>query len=121
MPFYQNKYKVSPKINRTYKGVVYDSKKEMERAIWLERAQECGLIKDLRRQVPFVLLESFTDNTGKKQRGITYYADFVYEKDGKACVEDVKSAITKKLPVYIMKKKMFLFTYPQYEFVEFCS
>ena len=36
----------------------------------------------------------------------TYVADFSYEENGNRIVEDVKSAYTKKLPLYRIKKKL---------------
>lgn len=35
-----------------------------------------------------------------------YVADFVYTRDGAPVTEDVKSAFTRKLPVYRLKKKL---------------
>lgn len=62
-----------------------------------------GEITDLRRQVPFVLLDDYVIS-GKKKRGIKYVADFVYFEDGIEHIEDVKGCLT---PVYKLKKKMF--------------
>lgn len=114
----RHKYNVSSKDSRTWNGVVYDSRKEMERAVELSLMERAGQIKNLRRQVPFVLQDKFTDNTGKAQRAVTYVCDFMYEQDGKTVVEDVKSKMTMKLPEYRLKKKMFLYRYPQYVFFE---
>ena len=47
-------------------------------------------------------------------------SDFVYfdiEK-GSFVIEDVKSPFTKKLPAYIIKRKLVKFTYPEYLFLE---
>ncbi len=35
-----------------------------------------------------------------------YLADFTYNRNGKEIVEDVKSEMTRKLPVYKLKKKL---------------
>jgi len=45
-------------------------------------------------------------------------ADFRYIEDGKEVVEDVKSVITKKHPVYALKKKLLLKQYPNINFLE---
>lgn len=114
----RHKYNVTAKDERTWNGVVYDSKKEMERAMELSLLERAGQIKNLQRQVSFVLQEKFRDNTGKTQRAITYVCDFMYEQDGETVVEDVKSRMTMKLPEYRLKKKMFLYKYPEYRFYE---
>lgn len=91
-----NKYK-----NRKVEvdGIVFDSKKEAKRYQELLMLEKAGAIKDLQRQVKFVLIpaqystEDFT-KTGKAkciERECTYLADFVYkDHKGRTCVEDVK-------------------------------
>lgn len=96
-------------------GVQYDSKKESKRAIELEYLEKTGKIKNLQRQVRFILQEGYENNEGKKIRPISYVADFVYEQDGKKIVEDTKGFRTE---VYIVKKKIFMFRYPEYKFIE---
>jgi hypothetical protein len=91
-------------------GVVYDSKKEANKAEELEYLEKAGKIKNLERQKKFVLQEAFRIN-GHKIREIAYVADFVYEEDGKLVVVDVKSPITRKNPVYKLKKKMMLYVH----------
>ena len=100
-------------------GKVYDSKKEMLRAIQLKQMEKMGLISDLQEQVRFVLQEPFVNNYGKKIREIAYVCDFFYKKNGEIIVEDVKSVITKSDKVYVLKKKLFEKRYPEYKFVEF--
>ena len=46
---------VAKKADRTYKGVVYDSKAEMLRAFELDALKAAGKIIDWERQVPFTL------------------------------------------------------------------
>lgn len=91
-------------------GVKYDSKKEARRAEVLECFENVGEISNLERQKKFVLQPSFKFN-GHTIREIAYVADFVYEKDGKQIVEDVKSPITRNNPVYKLKKKMMLYVH----------
>lgn len=111
----ENKYKNTKVI---YNGIKFDSKKECNRYIELSRLASTGCISDLRLQVPFVLQETFKDNTGRTERSIKYLADFVYSKAGQVYVEDVKSPITRKEPTYIIKRKLFKYKYPEYTFIE---
>lgn len=102
----------------TYQGITFDSKKEMLRYIELKELEKLGKINNLQRQVKFTLQEHFRYKE-VMQREISYYADFVYEENGKRIVEDVKSYFTKKDKVYSIKKKMLLFHYPDIEFREY--
>ena len=98
-------------------GVVYDSKKESKRALELEYLERAGKIKNLERQKRFVLQEGFVNNQGQKIRPISYLADYYYEENGQKIVEDVKSPAT-RTQVYMLKKKLFQFKYPDIKFVE---
>lgn len=98
-----------------YKGTTYDSKKEAKRAMVLEYQEKLGIIKNLKKQVPFELQPSYTNNQGKKIRNIVYIPDFVYEKDGMLYVEDAKGF---KTPEYVLKRKIFEYKYPGYIFIE---
>lgn len=65
-----------------------------------------GDISNLRLQVNFYLIEGFTTVRGEKVRPEKYVADFTYiDSEGELVVEDVKSEITRKDPVYRIKKK----------------
>lgn len=78
-------------------GIVFDSKREACRYSELKFLQSIGEISDLQLQVVFQLTDC------------RYVADFCYtRKDRIKITEDVKSAHTKKLPVYRLKKKMML-------------
>lgn len=105
-----NKYKNKKMV---LNGRVYDSKKEMMRAIQLKQMEKAGLISDLQEQVRFVLQEPFVNNYGKKIREIAYVADFVYNENGKQIVEDVKSQATRDIAVFKIKHKMFEKKYPE--------
>lgn len=97
-------------------GVEYDSKKESKRAVELEYLERIGKIKDLQKQVRFILQEEYINNEGKKIRPISYVADFQYiDNEGRKIVEDSKGFRTE---VYLLKKKMFMFRYPEYKFIE---
>lgn len=95
------------------KGKVYDSKKEANRAFELEMLAKYGKIKNLQKQVPFVLQEGYVNKHGKKIRPITYIADFTYERDGVLVVEDTKGFETE---VFKIKRKMLEYKYPDIEF-----
>lgn len=86
-------------------GLIFDSKKEAERYCELKIMERAGLISDLQRQKRFELQPSFILN-GKRYRPITYICDFYYWQNGKWIIEDVKSDITRRDKVYIMKKKL---------------
>jgi hypothetical protein len=78
-------------------GNKFDSKREYNRYLDLMFLKKIGEVTVLRRQVVYELSVC------------KYIADFVYrDKNGIEIVEDVKSAHTRKLPVYRLKKKMML-------------
>lgn len=84
----------------------YDSRKEYYRAQQLKILLKCGVISDLREQVKFVLIPAQRDPSGRLlEHECSYYADFVYDKDGVTVVEDTKGVRT---PEYIIKRKLML-------------
>lgn len=103
-----------------YNGTIYDSRKEAKRGYELDMLQRAGHICNLERQKRIELLPSFKTRCGKTERAITYVADFFYwdKQLSSWVVEDVKSPITKTLPVYRIKKKMFMYKYPDVLFRE---
>jgi hypothetical protein len=83
-------------------GNEYDSKKERKRAKELKMLLKAGEIGFLAKQVEYV----FHMHGGKVA---SYFADFQYtNKAGEIIVEDVKSKMTRTLPVYRLKRKMML-------------
>ena len=96
-------------------NVVYDSQKEANRAFELALLLKGGVIKNLERQKRFEIVPKTKD-----ERAVFYQADFVYQEveSGKLICEDVKSAATRKDKVYIIKRKLFKYLYPDYEFRE---
>jgi len=74
-------------------GIKFDSKREMMRWHDLVQMQARGEISELELQVPFVLAPAVVIN-GRKRPALRYVADFVYERDGKQVIEDVKGKIT---------------------------
>lgn len=87
----------------TVDGITFDSRKEADRYLVLNGMEEDGLIEGLRRQVRYELVPAF-DVDGRHYRPVYYVADFVYVKDGKEVVEDVKGMRT---DVYRIKSKLF--------------
>ena len=79
-------------------GIRFDSKKEAKRYLELKILEKAGIIKCLKRQVPYVII-----NKSRYGRAIKYVADFTYYEDGKLVVEDVKGVRT---PVYKLKKRL---------------
>lgn len=103
-------------------GETFDSEKEYKRYRELLLLEKAGAITDLQRQVKFVLIpaqyETF-ERYGKRgqrlkdgkrciERGVDYYADFVYIENGKQVVEDTKSDPT-KTESFVIKRKLMLF------------
>ena len=95
-------------------GITFDSQKEGTRYKELKLLEKSGVISQLEMQVPFVVCPK----RGNNKRERKYIADFCYVENGKNIIEDVKSPITKKNPVYSLKKALVLAWYPNYEFRE---
>lgn len=93
-------------------GITFASKKEAERYIYLSRLQATKQIVNLELQPKYLICEGFRHD-GKKERDRYYIADFRYIKNGILIVEDVKSPFTKKLPLYRLKRHIFLQKYGQ--------
>lgn len=96
-------------------GITFDSKKESK--VWekLQEMARIGVITGLERQKRFELVPKQAD-----ERSVVYVADYVYfEVEAQRwVVADCKSAMTKKLPAYIIKRKLMKWRYPEYKFVE---
>jgi len=83
-------------------GILFDSMKEARVYSNLKLLQQAGQVASFERQFTYMLAVN-----GAKI--CKYIADFVvYYPDGKKEVWDVKSEITKKHPVYRLKKKLML-------------
>ena len=100
-------------------GVTFDSMREARRYDELLLLQQAGKIKNLRRQVKFLLIPTQREpkiigprggvKNGKLlERECSYIADFVYGENGKMVVEDAKGVKTKD---YIIKRKLMLQVY----------
>jgi ribosomal protein S8 len=97
-----------------YDGIKFDSKKEASRYAQLKLLEKNGYISDLKLQVRFEIVPKKNGN----KRARYYVADFVYSEKNQKVIEDVKSYITKKNPVYSLKKALILANYPEYLFRE---
>ncbi|GAA0215112.1 DUF1064 domain-containing protein [Selenomonas dianae] len=87
-------------------GRTFDSRREAEVYLELLAQKRAGEIVSIGFQPTYTLLAGFVDNTGKKQRPITYTADFfVTYADGHSEVIEVKGMRTRD---YLLRKKLFL-------------
>ena len=98
-------------------GYTFDSRKEANRYAELKMLELAGRISQLVIQPKFRIIDSVRWN-GKTHRARFYIADFQYFDGEKIIVEDVKSEITKKNPVYTLKRQLFLIQNPEYTFME---
>lgn len=117
----KNKY-YSKKVE--VNGIVFDSKKEAKRYSELLLLEKAGVIRDLQRQVKFVLIPAQNEvfeRYGKKgqrlkdgqrciEKECAYIADFVYRytTSNVKVVEDTKGFRTKD---YIIKRKLMLWVH----------
>ena len=94
-------------------GVAFDSKKEAKRYRELKLMEDAGMISRLERQVKFDLLPNQKDPDGKViERKVQYVADFVYMKNGKVVVEDVKGYRDGgAYRVFVIKRKLMLYRF----------
>lgn len=107
-----NKYHNNPVITKDGK---FDSQFEADYWQRLKILEAKGEIKNLQRQVEFVLiprqyeavevqLKTKTKTVSQfREHPCTYRADFVYEQDGKRVIVDTKGF---KTPDYIIKRKL---------------
>lgn len=95
-------------------GIKFDSMKEANRFRELQMLEKSGLIADLRIQQRFEVVPK----AGGNKRARYYIADFTYTEGGKKIIEDTKSEITKKNPVYSLKKALVQWQYPDWIFRE---
>ncbi len=88
-------------------GITFDSQKEARRYRDLSLLERAGEIKSLELQRAFILAESVKfENETRRKPAVKYVADFVYQEKGQMVVEDVKSTMTRNLPVYRLKKHL---------------
>ena len=122
--FYYNKTNKYSNKKVTVDAETFDSKKECRRYFELQLLQKAGRIKNLERQVKYVLIPAQYVNFerfGKKgqrlkdgerllEKECAYIADFKYQDahTGELIVEDTKGF---KTDAYIIKRKLMLHVY----------
>jgi len=97
-----------------YDGIHFDSLAECRRYQELKQLEYVGDIANLRVHPVYEIQPAFRRG-GKGERKITYEADFEYAEDGKAVVEDVKGGSGTQTAVFKLKRKLFLYKYPEIE------
>lgn len=110
-------------VKVTVDGITFDSKAESKRYVILKEMEGRGEISNLRRQVSYELVPPMYEEQVKKlktkdkivnkcvQRAVNYKADFVYEKDGKLIVEDVKGGKATMTQEFKLKRKLMKYVY----------
>lgn len=90
-------------------GVEFDSAKEARRWAELKLMERAGIITELKRQVPFILIPAQERGGKVVEKPVKYIADFTY-RDGNDdyTVEDTKGCKTKE---YIIKRKLMLWEF----------
>ena len=92
-------------------GEKYASTSEQSRGEFLEMLQKAGEIKNLQKQVKFVLIPTQRNEKGELlERECSYYADFTYyDKNGNYIVEDVKGYTKgEAYKLFVIKRKLML-------------
>lgn len=111
----RSKFNVASELeDRTYDGIVFDSKMEMRyyRDV-LCPGVESGTVVNYERQRPYVLQEGFRRGD-KNVKAITYVADFYVEyADGHEEVIDIKGYPD---AVALLKRKLFWHQYPDTDY-----
>jgi hypothetical protein len=108
---------------KTRDGIVHASIKESRRWNELLLLERAGHIKDLKRQVKFVLIPAQREQgtIGKRggikqgkliERELSYIADFVYTENGKMVVEDAKGYKGGTVyALFVIKRKLMLYVH----------
>jgi len=100
----RNKYNAQ---GTEFDGIWFDSKAEIRRYRELKLIERAGDISGLTVHPSFPLLPGQTWN-GKKYRGVSYIADFMYREGDKIVVEDVKGGKATQTPLFRLKMKLWM-------------
>lgn len=100
-PEKKGRFPRAPKIERTFEGQVFDSKREMQRWQKLRLKEIAGLISNLKRNVSYPV-----EVNGHHFCKFTPDAEYLTDK-GLQVFEDTKSSGTRKDPAYRLRKKAF--------------
>lgn len=118
-PYQQKKAKYGNK-KTVVDGITFDSIKESRVFQDLKILEKQGIIQNLELQKKFAIVPKIKGVKGSRVR--YYIADFVFQeiKNGEITrvIVDVKSPITRKNPVYTLKKQLVQWQFPHYEFRE---
>jgi hypothetical protein len=93
-------------VKTTVEGIEFDSRAEANRYAELRLMEKAGEIRELRRQVTFVLAPAIRVVTSTRTKpALRYIADFTYLdlKHDRYVVEDVKSAPTAQKEAFRIK------------------
>ena len=93
-----------------HKSHGFDSKLEEKRYEILKLAESQGIIQRVQCQRKFELIPP-QKGDNRNERKVEYIADFVYYKHAQMIVEDTKSPYSRKLPAYVIKRKLMLYQY----------
>ena len=103
-------------VKTEYNGIVFDSKKEASVYAKLYALHTAGKIINIILQPEFELQEGYIKD-GKKITRVKYKADFLVKyKNGRQEVIDVKGF--KQDKVYLLKKKLFHYKFPNLTIIE---
>lgn len=97
-------------VKITNQDGTFDSGLEFKRWIYLKVLEREGTIKNLKRQVPYLLVPKQTKDGKVLFREVSYVSDFEYDvaKTGEHVVEDTKGLV---LPVFKIKQKLMYWLY----------
>lgn len=98
-----------------YDGYHFDSQKECTRYQELKLMEMAGEITDIDVHPKFVLQSDFISK-GKKIQPITYSPDFTYFDGENLVAEEVKGGSATRTTAFEIKRKMFLYRYPEYDY-----
>jgi hypothetical protein len=89
--------------------LIFDSKKEYNRYLYLKSLEDKGVIKYLETQRPYELIPTQKLSNGKVERAVKYVADFAYFDGLNQMVEDVKGMKKgQAYALFVIKRKLML-------------
>lgn len=111
----QSKKEKYHRVKKSLDGITFDSTKERDYYAKLLLLKKAGEVVNIELQPKFELQPAF-ERYGKKERAITYKADFkVSYADGHIEIVEVKGYRQRD---YLLRRKMLLYRYPNIIFRE---
>lgn len=104
----------------SFRGMVFDSRYELNRYLYLQFQCKMNEIQDLRRQVSFLIIPKTVRLVPKRlktkvkmeervvEQESVYTCDFLYREGDKYVIEEFKSEYTAKLQDYILRRKLMI-------------